>query len=504
MISCSSHPLTGAVGLDVGVSVVGHGDLSANVGAAGIPPSSLDAFQSFSAHIKSIVAGREIPCVDYLKLQVALANLWMKLYPNNWEYIDDVMKNTAEFLAAVKDPQEFQQELCVNKITKLLSLPVATCRDIRQVLGLQHFNAVCSHLQFEQRKAIHVSVLRAVLRSSTCIIRTTQQVGTLLSFIPTLLMSDPNVDNESHNKELFYEEQNLVAATIHMFQNDDPEILLGMYLCARKLFGQWDSGRFSFTLPPLIFSVFNMLTTLKQTNEESFQKLHRRLFDFENQTIKELGTRGFVELALKLNLQGAQVAAVCKQEACVYEFCCQAFILYEEEVTNSSQQIKFVTLFVGTLHSIQFEPENKEILAAKMARYSLKLLKKRDQVSALCIVSHLFGGKNQTDGENRTVECLQKALRIADSLPPMMNTPLQVEILNWYMYFFKKHHDLVPDLIQRVNGLIGLISATITTLEPDIADCAEIQTTIKFFQNTLASIKLTTQSYSGDYTIHIP
>ncbi|KAH3743715.1 vacuolar protein sorting-associated protein 35 [Pelomyxa schiedti] len=453
---------------------------------AGIP-STINVFRLFSVHIRNIVAEREMPCVDYLVLQVSLANLCLKVYPQQGEYIDEVLKNAADFMAGLKDPKECQQMSCVQQITQLLSLPIESYGDVLRVLALQNFNAVCSYLLFDKRKSIQVSLLRAMVKSPT-VISTAQEVAALLSFIPTLLRDEPEVDKESIDKEDFSEEQNLVAATIHMFRNDNPEILLAMYLGARKIFGQGGSERVVHTLPPLIFSVFKMLTTLKQTNEEWFQQHHRRLFNFEHETIKGLATSGFSELALRLYLQASQVAAVCKQEPHAYEFFCQAFTIYEDEIADSVKQINAMAIIVGTLHSIQFEPDNNDALTTKTAKHSMKLMKKPDQCRAVCMSAHLFWHDQREREGKRVLECLQKSLKIADTCVELnANIHLFVEILNRYLYFFEKRNEFVQ--VKYLNGLIGLINASIAALEASVAASAEMAPTITFYQNTLAFMR---------------
>lgn len=69
----------------------------------------------------------------------------------------------------------------------------------------------------------------------------------------------------------------------------------------------------------------------------------------------------------------------------------QAFILYEDELTDSKAQVRALTSMAGTLLSCQgFDPPDYDALATKTAQYAAKLLKKPDQCRMVTLCSHLF------------------------------------------------------------------------------------------------------------------
>lgn len=74
-----------------------------------------------------------------------------------------------------------------------------------------------------------------------------------------------------------------------------------------------------------------------------------------------------------------------------YDFLTQAFLVYEEEVSESTAQIRAITAIVGTLLSCRtFQKTDYEALITKTAQYSAKLLKKPDQCRMVCLCSRLF------------------------------------------------------------------------------------------------------------------
>jgi len=454
--------------------------------AEGIP-ESINVFKLFSFHIRNILQEREMSCSDYLTLQVSLMNLCLKCYVTHGEYIDEVLANAASFLAQRKDSPEITQNSSVIQITQLLTLPVEAYGDILKVICLNNYTAVGNFLAFEKRKVIQVALLRNMLKNQT-LITTQEQVNLLLSFIPTLLKDPETKDPQPVDKDDFAEEQNLLAAAVHLFKNDNPEALVAIYLAARKVFGQGGKERVVHTLPPLIFSVFKLIADLKQNNEDAFQKQHKRLFNFEHETITGLKKMGYSELSLRLYLQAAQIASRTGQEPHAYEFFSQAFTIYEEDIADSAQQLNAMALIVGTLHCITFEPDNHDTLTTKTAKHSMKLMKKSDQCRAVCMSAHLFWRDDGEKEGKRVLECLQKSLKIADScVETNSNVSLFVEILNQYLYFFEKRNEFVQ--VKYLTGLIALINTNLANMEASAAQSPENVAINTFYQNTLAFIK---------------
>ena len=74
-----------------------------------------------------------------------------------------------------------------------------------------------------------------------------------------------------------------------------------------------------------------------------------------------------------------------------YDFMTQAFMVYEDEISESSAQIRAITTIVGSLLLCKtFERTDYEALITKTAQYAAKLLKKPDQCRMVCLCSRLF------------------------------------------------------------------------------------------------------------------
>lgn len=146
-------------------------------------------------------------------------------------------------------------------------------------------------------------------------------------------------------------------------------------------------------------------------------------------------------MALRLNLQATQainnLSQVTELEDQAYEFMSQAYIIFEEEVTESDAKVFALKLIVSTLYTLTcFGGDNFETLSANAVSYSNKLLKKNLQAEAITLASHLFFCNSRKQG-NQVMQQLRKALKTSEiCMTKPENLYLLVKILNAYIYFY--------------------------------------------------------------------
>ncbi|KAJ1551781.1 Vacuolar protein sorting-associated protein 35, partial [Cladochytrium tenue] len=190
------------------------------------------------------------------------------------------------------------------------------------------------------------------------------------------------------------------------------------------------------------------------------------------------------DMSLRLSLLAAKAADEARVEESAYEFFVQALTTYEESVSESRAQAVAMSLVIGALHSASaFGFENYETLATKCAVHCARLLRRVDQCRGVALVSHLFWGSAgdaamaprdpvvaasaaeeraaaareeaalralrdagrpaYRDGK-RVLECLQRALRAADSvMDRAVSVELFVEILERYLWHYAARNDAV-------------------------------------------------------------
>ncbi|KAJ3300681.1 Vacuolar protein sorting-associated protein 35 [Borealophlyctis nickersoniae] len=310
------------------------------------------------------------------------------------------------------------------------------------------------------------------------------------------------------------EEQNLVAKLVHLFRTSDGDADSEFMLLstARKHFGEGGEIRIRFTLPPLVIASIKLARKFRGRVDEddSADGKLQTLFKFLHQTVSSLararehfaddeesgpifrdenplptntskighGLLAPPDMALRLFLMAAQAADESGFEELAYEFFVQAFTIYEDSISESKAQLAAITLIIGTLHTTTvFGYENYETLVTKCAVHCSRLLKRVDQCRGITLVSHLFwGDEGRLRGEGkpayrdgrRVLECLQKALKVADSvMDKSVNVELFVEILERYIWYFEKRNDAIT--VKYLNSLVDLIQTNLTAVDSSAA-----------------------------------
>jgi vacuolar protein sorting-associated protein 35 len=247
------------------------------------------------------------------------------------------------------------------------------------------------------------------------------------------------------------------------------------------------------------------------------------LYKFIHTSLNSLYTRvstsGVPDLVLRLFVAAGQVAAQCDNEDIAYEFFASAFTTYEEAISDSRSQFQAICIIGGALSCCneKFSRENYDTLITKAALHGSKLLKKPDQCRAVYLASHLWwavekGEREESDQKEvsptnsrrthtnkssqsyrdgkRVLECLQRALRVADAcMDTAVSVELFVEILNRYVYYFDQENDAVTT--KYINGLIELIQSNLNTTE----NVSGLESPRKHFERTLAYIEA--REYEG-------
>ena len=245
------------------------------------------------------------------------------------------------------------------------------------------------------------------------------------------------------------------------------------------------SERIKYTTPALITASLKLARRFKAREhlQDDWSSQSSALYKFCHTLISTLYTRvstpGVPDLALRLFISCGSVADQCGFEEVSYEFFAQAFTVYEESISDSRAQFQAICVIAQSLSGARnFSRENYDTLITKCALHGSKLLKKPDQCRAVYLASHLWWSveKNAEESEEskenkegkevsgwyeldsklrltmkqlyrdgkRVLECLQRALRVADAcMDTAVSVELFVEILNRYVYYFDQENDAV-------------------------------------------------------------
>jgi len=354
------------------------------------------------------------------------------------------------------------------------------------------------------------------------------------------------------NSSGFIEEQVLLGKLVHLLYCDDTDTAYEMLAVARRHLKEGGKKRVAYTLTPVVYSAFKLLETIKDAEfmaekatdgpppvsevesgsvqSDSVSELEddastpqekageaifkknvncRKLFLFLQETVAMIAPSDS-ELGFKLYLQIACIADRCasaaygsakaeegpEHSAIAYEIMAQAFLLYEDDISDSKAQQRSIQSMVGTLLSCKtFEKDDCEALVTKTAQYAAKLLKKADQCKTVMLCAHLFytGDKDNAKAfrnPQRVLECLQRALKIADAccMASSAHVQLFVDILDQYVYFYENECPVITDKF--VSGLVALITEHMENIGAATTDSVAVAEARGHFEQTIRYIKM--------------
>ncbi|KAK4583915.1 hypothetical protein RGQ29_021867 [Quercus rubra] len=454
----------------------------------------VEAFSKLSNAIGKVIEAQvDMPTVGVVTLYSSLLTFTLHVHPDRLDYADQVLGACVKKLSG---KGKITDSRATKQIVALLSAPLEKYNDIVTALKLSNYPHVMEYLDNETNKVMSTVIIQSIMKNKTCI-STSDKVEALFELVKGLVKDLDGTLHDEIDEDDFKEEQNSVSRLIQMLYNEDPVEMFKVICTVKKHILTGGPKRLPFTVPPLVFSCLKLVRQLQGQEENPFgdetSTTPKKIFQLLNQTIEALSIVPAPELSLQLYLQCAEAANDCDLEPVAYEFFTQAYILYEEEISDSKAQVTAIHLIIGTLQRMHvFGVENRDTLTHKATGYSAKLLKKPDQCRAVYACSHLFwvdDQENMKDGE-RVLLCLKRSLRIANAAQQMTNATrgstgsvtLFVEILNKYLYFFEKGNPQIT--ISTIQGLIELITTEMQSdsTTPDPAADAFFASTLRYIQ----------------------
>uniref|UniRef100_A0A0A0L666 Vacuolar protein sorting-associated protein 35 n=1 Tax=Cucumis sativus TaxID=3659 RepID=A0A0A0L666_CUCSA len=454
----------------------------------------VEAFSKLSKAIGKVIEAQvDMPTVGVVTLYSALLTFTLHVHPDRLDYADLVLGACVKKLSG---RGKIEDSKATKQIVALLSAPLEKYNDIVTTLKLSNYSHVMEYLDGETIKVMATVIVQSITKNKTQI-STADNVEALFELIRGLIKDLDGSLPDEVDEDDFKEEQSSVARLIQMLYNDDPDEMFKIISTVKKHILTGGIKRLPFTVPALVFSSLKLVRQLQGQEENPFgdetPTTPKKIFQLLTQTIEILSSVPAPELAFRLYLQCAEAANDCDLEPVAYEFFTQAYILYEEEISDSKAQVTALHLIIGTLQKMHvFGVENRDTLTHKATGYSAKLLKKPDQCRAVYACSHLFwldDHDNMKDGE-RVMLCLKRALRIANAAQQMSNATrgstgpvsLFIEILNKYLYFFEKGNPQIT--VATIQGLIELITTEMQsdTTTPDSSADAFFASTLRYIE----------------------
>lgn len=314
------------------------------------------------------------------------------------------------------------------------------------------------------------------------------------------------IEVENEEIDLRYE---VLCKFLHLLHNRDSEVHYKLLIeCENHL----TRGYYNKTLPTLVSILIKLIR--KMNFEKKDKKELVKIFNKISKLIDQFKTSLPIK-SLNLTLNCAQLSNECNLNNITYDFFIESFIIFEELIVESKMQIQCLLNIINKLISmdqlILLNVEDFDKLITKATLYGSRLLKKTDQCRAIYNSSHLWWINRLTDDDTnvddeegtireaeqvtlkkddkRVLECLQKSLRIADSIMDNnVSIELFVEILNQSIYYFIHGNEMIN--VRYLNGLIELISNNFKEIGQSEGQLEGVyKVTWRHYQRTLKYIK---------------
>ncbi|KAJ9061763.1 retromer complex subunit Vps35 [Entomophthora muscae] len=463
-------------------------------------PDDVDLFEILWKEVQDLIEARsEMLLEDVTALLLSIAKLALSCYPDRLSCVDKVLAYAEETYTKFASSNKICSATANSNLQELLQAPIDQYSNPLTILQFDSYAPLLKMQPYNTRRAVANWLIAAMLKHEA-VLDNKAHIDGVLDLISVLIQDQEDgginyskMPGEVSSKKGFkvddvhVNEMTSVAKLLNLIKSDNPattqELLQAAYATVSR-----GELRVMYTYPPLITSALKVCREYAHMEEKDEDTKHACvvLLRFIFMAISTLYKKAEVHnLAFRLFLAAALAADELDMENQAYDFFVQAFLFYEERISESKEQMEAIMLLIGTLQTTRvFGEDNYDVLATKCVVHGGKLLKKPDQCRAICQASRLFWvvavppSKSQIvehqplltqrdtalcrDGA-RALETLQRALKIADGvMDPLVHFELFVEILNHYLYFFTMGCD--PVNARYINGLLELIKTHLEDL----------------------------------------
>lgn len=295
-----------------------------------------------------------------------------------------------------------------------------------------------------------------------------------------------------------------VARLIHCLHNDNPDTQYRILETVLHKVLPGGPARCRPVLAPLCFSALQAVSGALSIDSAAASSTEKatKWYKFIHKAASALADCRAPDLALRIFLAAALSASEeLRSEMIAYECFERAFVIFEEDIPDSNQELRALQSIIGTLCECRaFEGDNGQALLHKATSYCSKLLKRKDQCLLLIACAHLYWQKERNEagaveekvalGDTHgttastllqakpkplrrdakgVLSCLKRALKTAHTAQQQLalverksedaTVPghLFVEILNGYLYFFDRGVETITaESVQSVMELTGV------------------------------------------------
>lgn len=460
------------------------------------PQPSFDLFFVFWKYLTKIVEERpDLPLHEIIPLVHSIMILSMKWYPSNLSNVEILYKFCWERY------EDFGKEIpeeCEQCFKELFLYPLGTDLFYEIITTCDSFQKLLSVQSVPLQKNIIDSILDKMLSSDIEIKDKShlEKIGLICE--PIIQMPNDraktsilNVDDDLEDELVFLNaEQEKLAKIVHLIYHPNVEQHTELLLICKNRY--YKGGKqIRFTYPAIVTAFWKLIRKLhfkglkRPQKKEKYNATIKQLFKYISRCHTDLFNIcgiSICDLLFKLNLQTAALADQLSLSEISYDFFSQAFSIFEESLSDSKVQFQAIVNMAQVLQktrSLYNEENYYDTLITRCTLHGSKLLKKADQCRAVYLCSHLWWAtelslvgeeegvtKNFFREGKRVLECLQRSLRVADSvMDNIQSCQLMVEILGRCCYYFIHGDESETHVgVKYIAGLIELIQANLKGL----------------------------------------
>ncbi|PVH20513.1 hypothetical protein CXQ85_002305 [Candidozyma haemuli] len=462
-----------------------------------VPADSIfGSFWSFYDNLDQLQPS--LPPEEICSILRSLIKLALNLQPDNYENLNKIFEYAMKTLKKSRAEDGPKERSESSLWYELLVAPVNELTSIKDLLKLEYFRQLFEQIPdpfFKRQLSLEI-VDKLLISPHEQTLENNDDIDDIFAYLLILIEEqDYKVDTQKDlgiKKSIkleggekvvsddFLERQEKICKCLHLISHDDPAKALSSLLFVRKKYLSRCPDNIIYTYPTLILKITNLLRvsaykssrsknqssgSLKQA-EQSLTNNFKSLAVVIDELYQQHQTF-YAEYILKLYLNAASIADQLKQETMAYELFQQSFVVFEENLSVSKPAKNAPTISNALANSRYFSKENYESLITKITLYGSKLLKKQDQ----CQSPEEENEPSLYQDGKRVLECLQKALRVADSsMDALLSLRLFVEILNRCVIFNVYGNWLID--ARYINGLIDLIRNNLANLKEQDASRA--------------------------------
>lgn len=213
----------------------------------------LDIFAMFKKNIDAIIEdqGATVELNKFLELQVAFLKFSIQCYPDNIQYVNDILKSCCTLCQ--KQGSSELDEPSLKNIVKLLTLPLDSLSIA--VLQMDEFPKLMKYLPLTKRRIVSLKICQAVTNSAIPL-NSLEIIAQIMDFIDPLLKEAKELADLDPLE--FEEEQQLVSRLPHLIYHENPDMVFQMLEVFKAQFFKGGIKRQYHTLPSLFFAYIKL------------------------------------------------------------------------------------------------------------------------------------------------------------------------------------------------------------------------------------------------------